>query len=69
MTGAGIREIVDRIKALQHDPEAAHGLEDALRRDFIEFVASGEVGDAVALSALATEVMETGKIFFPRWTA
>ena len=48
------------------DPEAAHFLEDRLMRQFILHVSQSGLGE---LSEMASEVLKTQDIRFPRWYA
>ena len=59
--GAAIREIMTH----DDDPEAQHSLEDCLRDEVLRAIVElgGEAGD------LATEVLKTGDLSFPRWCA
>jgi hypothetical protein len=64
-----IEDAVDAIRASSEDDEAAHGLEDGLRRDFIRSLAAGEHGASVELQQLAKLVLSTEQIRFARWCA
>jgi len=47
-----IQKRIDDIKASVGDDEGAHGMEDALRRDFIAYLASGGAEDIQSKAAL-----------------
>lgn len=61
-----VRQKVAEIEKCKNDSERAHDQEDLLHVAFIRFVA--ETGNKT-LSAMAKEVLKTGEISFPRWTA
>lgn len=61
-----IRGRVSAIEASTGDPEAAHGLEDELHKDFIRYVAENGTGK---LRQMATEVLKTNSLDFARWCA
>ncbi len=63
-----VNDINKRLGAIiqvQDDDETAHGLEDDLYVDFIEFVSQRK--DAIGL--LAKQVLKARKVKFSRWTA
>jgi hypothetical protein len=61
-----IQERIDNIKASVGDDEAAHGMEAALRRDFIAYLANGGTKDIRSKAAL---VLTTAELNFARWCA
>jgi hypothetical protein len=61
-----IQDRVDAIKAISVDDEAAHSAEDALREDFIRYVAETATP---SLAAKARLVLSTKDITFNRWCA
>jgi hypothetical protein len=60
-----IKTRIDNIKAVSGDDEVAHIEEDALREDFIKYIAIG--GNVT--SEMAKEVLKTNDIDFARWCA
>lgn len=66
MNLAEVQRRIQEIENSAHDPEVAHGLEDNLYADFVEWVAE-EGNHPFAL--VATQVLRTPEIDFPRWTA
>lgn len=60
-----IREVA-LIKAISHDDEAAHGMEDALHQRVLRAIAREKCVDPVAC---AREALKTDKIKFERWCA
>ena len=67
MTIEEIKKRVERIKAMAGDDESAHGAEDQLRAEFIEYVAS--LTELPSLSAKAQIIQSTQDIDFARWCA
>lgn len=63
-----INERVSDISASVGDYEVAHGLEDKLRRDFIEYVSSS-LHASTELREMAKAVLTTEKLDFPRYCA
>jgi hypothetical protein len=61
-----IQDRVEAIKAISVDDEAAHNEEDALREDFIRYVAQTA---APSLAEKARLVLSTNDIKFNRWCA
>jgi hypothetical protein len=67
-------DITKRIEAIriagvvQDDDEKAHGLEDALREDFIKYIV-GLSALSQTLSAQARLVLTTNDLAFSRWCA
>lgn len=61
-----IKHCVETIKSAQGDCEFAHGMEDELRKQFIQHVADGDFGE---LSVMAKEVLKTLDLDFPRYCA
>ena len=61
-----IKRTVSDIEAMAGDPEAAHCLEDSLMQGFIIHVSGLDLG---GLSDMASEVLKTRDIDFPRWRA
>lgn len=57
----GVRVAVEGL-----DDEKAHSLEDALRRDFIRYIAEYGTGE---LKVMARAVLETEDMDFSRWCA
>jgi hypothetical protein len=68
MTLKDARDMIGAIKlcAAEHDDEAAHSMEDALRAQALQAIANGDVDDPKALAEL---VMTTDGIEFRRWCA
>ena len=60
-----VKKAVANIEAEECD-ESAHMAEDALQREFIEFVAES---GSPELAEMAREVLKTGQIEFGRWYA
>lgn len=63
-----LQEIKDRVKYIQsvsYDDEKAHAEEDALREDFIKYLA--ERKDRVGQKA--KEILKTSSMLFRRWCA
>lgn len=61
-------DIEKRIQAIRDeadDPEAAHHHEDALRDDFLKYVATLDI----PIADKAKLVLSTNEIEFPRWCA
>ncbi len=56
------------IEACKADYEAAHSLEDALRRDVLAYVAS-ELPPAAPLRLMCEVALATAQIDFPRYAA
>lgn len=54
---------VEEIRAKAEDEEAAHGKEDSLRNDFIEYISKRKD----SLGEKAKLILSTNKIKFPRW--
>ena len=54
MTVVEVQECVDIIRALAHDDETAHGLEDCLRGAVLRDIARGTGGPETAALALST---------------
>ena len=61
-----IRERVQKIRESAGDPEVAHGMEDDLLADMVNYV-SANVGGVIG--EMAIEVMKSFAIDFPRWVA
>jgi hypothetical protein len=61
-----IRQRVWEIASMAHDPEAAHGEEDRLHKQFIEYIASHGPDP---FAEMAKEVLKTEDIDFSRWCA
>jgi hypothetical protein len=61
-----VKKIVADIEGAKGDDETAHGIEDGLRHEFIEFIANSGPPD---LAAMAREVLKSGHIEFCRWCA
>lgn len=65
-----IQEITNRIEAIRTvadaDDEKAHGMEDTLHIEVLEFIASGRCHDP---AAFAKSVLATSDISFARWCA
>jgi hypothetical protein len=59
------RRRLDDIRACVGDDEAAHSMEDALRRDVLQAIADGSP-DAVELARIA---LESESLDFARWCA
>jgi hypothetical protein len=59
---------VEEIRAIVHDDERAHGLEDALRRDALKIIARGDLTPADA-ARLARVALSTESLDFERWCA
>jgi hypothetical protein len=59
------RRRLDDIRACAGDDEAAHSMEDALRRDVLQAIADGSP-DAVELARIA---LESESLDFARWCA
>ena len=66
MSTQDIQKRIDDIKTVIHDDETAHGREDALRSDFIAYLASGGEEDIQSKAAL---VLTTDQLSFARWCA
>lgn len=66
-----IRKKVAAIEDASGDPEAAHAMEDELYHQFVTLVAEG--GDKVLqrgeLVEIASEILKTRHLDFPRWGA
>jgi len=60
-----IVKAVEYIKAIADDDESAHGAEDDLREDFIEYIATRKD----SLGEKARLILSTNKIDFARWCA
>jgi len=69
MNRGTIEDAIDVIQASAGDDEAAHGLEDKLRRDFIKSLADGEYGASMDLQISARLVLSTEDLDFKRWCA
>lgn len=65
LSPAKVRGEVERIRGLAHDPETAHGAEDALWRTVLEVIRDTP-GDSW-MRMLAKEALETRSINFERW--
>lgn len=66
MTLEDIEQEIAHIRECVGDPEIAHGREDKLYRDFVRFIAT-EAPEAYAM--LATAILQTRSLCFPRWCA
>ena len=58
------RAAVEKVRAIRHDPELAHGMEDDLYKIVLEFIATGSCGNPEKIAKIA---LETQDIEFPRW--
>jgi len=65
MTTQQIQNRLDAIKEASVDPEMAHGLEDKLMKDFIEYVSERNISLS-ALSHKAELILTVNEIDFPR---
>lgn len=61
-----VKDIIDRIRSMAGDPEAAHSLEDNMRDKVLHAIATGGYGEA---SKLADYALASSDIVFPRWCA
>jgi hypothetical protein len=66
MTVKDVEARVAEIRALAHDPEAAHSREDSLWAEVLDTIASGWSDDP---RNLAYAALQTQKIEFARWCA
>lgn len=66
MTRDEALERVEAIRAVAHDDEQAHGMEDSLRGDVLAAIVLGECDDPALLAAAA---LQTDDIEFARWCA
>lgn len=70
MTLADITERVANIEACKGDCEAAHGMEDDLRADFLAAIRDNAVPLSFSeLREMAAAVLTTSDIKFPRYCA
>ena len=67
MTRAEISARLDELRNIADDPEAAHGREDELMRDFIRHVAT--VAPDTECGQMAALVLMSSNIRFSRWYA
>lgn len=61
-----VAEAVLAIEEMARDPESAHAAEDALYRDVLRAIASGECTNP---RLLASAALESQEVSFPRWCA
>lgn len=66
MTIEEIRKRIAEIDSMSGDPEMAHGMEDDLRADFIKYIAKNGHDP---FAAMASEILKTDDMNFPRWYA
>jgi hypothetical protein len=65
VTADDIRQLVEGVRLIAHDDEAAHQEKDELRRFVLQTIADGHDDPA----ALAREALATAEIDFSRWRA
>lgn len=65
MTTEDIRKRIAEIKDHIGDPETAHGLEDDLYYDVLEYISKGKS----RIAELARETLKSDDIDFERWCA
>lgn len=65
---AEVKSDLRRIRAAAGDPEAAHGMEDALHQRVLEAIAKGLIRGENA-RAIAAEALKSEDIPFERWCA
>ena len=66
MNPAEVRDLVEKIRAERGDPEAAHGMEDALHQSVLAAIADGTCDQPQECARIA---MTTRDIDFSRWYA
>lgn len=66
MTIKEIKEWIKKIEAERHDDEIAHCEEDALREEFIKYIANG---GKIKIKEKAKLILTTLNIDFCRWCA
>ena len=66
MTPESVREEIDRIRAVAHDDERAHGMEDDLLWQFVVWCANTGTPE---VRAVANEVLSSQPLPFSRWCA
>ncbi len=62
-----IENMIEYIKSIKDDDEAAHSCEDKLREEFIVAIAKGRLEEQ--LNTAANLVLSTNDIKFARWCA
>jgi hypothetical protein len=61
-----IQEDLEYLKEISGDDEAAHGFEDSMYKEFVQFIVDNYKGE---ISKMAKELRKTEKIDFARWCA
>jgi len=64
-----IKNRIDKIESLKHDPEVAHELEDKLFYDFVKAIKNDEFCSYEDIKYLSEAILKFKDIQFPRWTA